>query len=307
MDSPIVAQALILQSRRKTIRKAPSLHRLFLNSCSPSPHLNACYMYVQWLKAVAHRLRNWHIYLFIGLKNRFYLQTKEWWTYEFCFKREIKQYHVESMRRQNLLCHVGVMLTCVYFYVEDKVVGKVISLGIFSSEFDWSEAEKEAGNQKVGHSCPYWAWSGCCFTLVLLWLQNSLPLYHSHEYVNGTTCDITGEPRKTQVRVSPTTFAESYLVNCDICAMMRVCVLQFVCSHKGTEIRHVQETETCVYLLTVGTELICDHPLMTQNIQNKASKPIRCEPLLEAEEYIAFKQREEREKREREKNKQHTG
>ena len=32
--------------------------------------------------------------------------------------------------------------------------------------------------------------------------KNRINRYHSQEYVNGTKCDLTGRPRRTEVRVS---------------------------------------------------------------------------------------------------------
>ncbi len=44
------------------------------------------------------------------------LQTKGWWTYEFCYRKFIKQYHVENGRPS----------------------GAILVLGSYESEFDWS-------------------------------------------------------------------------------------------------------------------------------------------------------------------------
>ena len=48
-------------------------------------------------------------------------KTKDWWTYEICYNRAVKQYHMEN----------------------DKPVGAVLVLGVHSPELDtWAETNK---------------------------------------------------------------------------------------------------------------------------------------------------------------------
>lgn len=44
-------------------------------------------------------------------------QTKDWWSYEFCYGKKIEQYHLEN----------------------NKIIGDVVVLGIYESETDWSD------------------------------------------------------------------------------------------------------------------------------------------------------------------------
>jgi len=45
----------------------------------------------------------------------FFLQTKDWWSYEFCYGQEVTQFHLEN----------------------GKKVGQVISLGKYESDKTW--------------------------------------------------------------------------------------------------------------------------------------------------------------------------
>jgi protein OS-9 len=49
------------------------------------------------------------------------LQTKGWWTYEFCYEKDIKQYHLEGR----------------------EVLGEVVYLGRYSSEKEWANDKEE--------------------------------------------------------------------------------------------------------------------------------------------------------------------
>uniref|UniRef100_A0A1W7RA13 Protein OS-9 n=1 Tax=Hadrurus spadix TaxID=141984 RepID=A0A1W7RA13_9SCOR len=83
------------------------------------------------------------------------IKTKDWWTYEFCYGHYIKQYHVE----------------------DSNIVGNVITLGIYDSDFDWdNETNREQSS------------------------ENHQKRYHSQFYNNGTKCDLTGLPRNAEIR-----------------------------------------------------------------------------------------------------------
>ncbi|KAF4346868.1 hypothetical protein G4B88_018407 [Cannabis sativa] len=59
--------------------------------------------------------------------------------------------------------------------------------------------------------------------------------YHAHQYTNGTLCDLTNQPRETEVR--------------------------FVCSEPRAMISSLTELSTCKYALTVRSPMLCQHPL----------------------------------------------
>lgn len=58
---------------------------------------------------------------------------------------------------------------------DNKASGPIIILGKYESEYNWKNSSET---------------------------KNRLQRFHSQFYVNGTKCDLTGEPRGTEVRVS---------------------------------------------------------------------------------------------------------
>ncbi|XP_021569476.1 protein OS-9 isoform X10 [Carlito syrichta] len=69
-------------------------------------------------------------------------QTKDWWTYEFCYGRHIQQYHME----------------------DSEVKGEVLYLGYYQSAFDWDDETAKASKQhrlKRYHSQTYGNGSKC--------------------------------------------------------------------------------------------------------------------------------------------------
>uniref|UniRef100_A0A8D2D4I3 Endoplasmic reticulum lectin n=1 Tax=Sciurus vulgaris TaxID=55149 RepID=A0A8D2D4I3_SCIVU len=69
-------------------------------------------------------------------------QTKDWWTYEFCYGRHIQQYHME----------------------DSEIKGDVLYLGYYQSAFDWDDETAKASKQhrlKRYHSQTYGNGSKC--------------------------------------------------------------------------------------------------------------------------------------------------
>jgi len=80
------------------------------------------------------------------------IRTKDWWSYELCYGKYVRQFHLEDGRPS----------------------GKILVLGNYDHEQDWSETRKDSKNGKVTH--------------------------HSQYYTNGTVCDLTGGYRKSEIR-----------------------------------------------------------------------------------------------------------
>ncbi|KAL9223945.1 hypothetical protein vseg_000027 [Gypsophila vaccaria] len=122
-----------------------------------------------------------------------------WWTYEFCYKKKLRQLHLE----------------------DEKIVQEFV-LGVYDPE------ATEAYNQNLSdisilkdpHS------------------KDASRRYHAHQYTNGTTCDLTNEPRETEAR--------------------------FVCSEGKAMISSITELATCKYALTVHSPMLCAHPLFQE-------------------------------------------
>ncbi|XP_029634072.1 protein OS-9 isoform X2 [Octopus sinensis] len=160
-------------------------------------------------------------------------KTKDWWTYEFCYGKYIRQYHLEGNPIENPPQQ--------YTY-----------LGYFESEYKWENRTNEEIILRNKH------------------LQNR---YHSQWYVNGSRCDLSGKNRRTEVR--------------------------FMCEKDTIDyVGRIDEPETCVYMLTVYTSIICHHPYLKPPTPNKPV-PIICNPVLaqdQFDKYLEHKQNEEKKK-----------
>ncbi|XP_061894297.1 protein OS-9 isoform X1 [Entelurus aequoreus] len=125
------------------------------------------------------------------------------------------------------------------YHLEDsEIKGGVLFLGYFESDFDWNNETAKASK------------------------QHRLKRYHSQTYVNGSKCDINGNPREAEVR--------------------------FVCEDGSTDyIVRVDEPQSCRYVLTVHTSRTCQHPLLRPP---STAKPqgIVCQPALSAQQYMDY-------------------
>uniref|UniRef100_A0A8C1SWX6 Endoplasmic reticulum lectin n=1 Tax=Cyprinus carpio TaxID=7962 RepID=A0A8C1SWX6_CYPCA len=125
-----------------------------------------------------------------------------------------------------------------YHLEESEIKGDVLFLGYYDSEFDWTNETAKASK------------------------QHKLKRYHSQSYVNGSKCDLNGNPRETEVR--------------------------FVCEEGSSDyIARVDEPQSCRYVLTVHTSRTCQHPLLRPP---STAKPqgIVCQPALSAQQYMDY-------------------
>ncbi|XP_041806636.1 protein OS-9 isoform X3 [Chelmon rostratus] len=125
------------------------------------------------------------------------------------------------------------------YHLEDtEIKGDILFLGYYESEFDWSNETAKASK------------------------QHRLKRYHSQTYVNGSKCDLNGNPRETEVR--------------------------FVCEEGSSDyIARVDEPQSCRYVLTVHTSRTCQHPFLRPP---STAKPqgIVCQPALSAQQYMDY-------------------
>uniref|UniRef100_A0A3P8USQ6 Endoplasmic reticulum lectin n=2 Tax=Cynoglossus semilaevis TaxID=244447 RepID=A0A3P8USQ6_CYNSE len=125
------------------------------------------------------------------------------------------------------------------YHLEDtEIKGDVLFLGYYESEFDWSNETAKASK------------------------QHRLKRYHSQRYVNGSKCDLNGNPRETEVR--------------------------FVCEEGSSDyIARVDEPQSCHYVLTVHTSRTCQHPFLRPPTTAKP-QGIVCQPALSAQQYMDY-------------------
>ncbi|XP_042896237.1 protein OS-9 isoform X2 [Parasteatoda tepidariorum] len=130
-------------------------------------------------------------------------KIKDWWTYELCFGKAIKQFHIE----------------------DGRIAGEILTLGLYELDNKW---EDELYEEKFERVKPH----------------------HAQSYVNGTKCDLTGLPRNTEVKI--------------------------FCEEDSLDyINWITEPETCNYVITVHTSLLCSHPLFKSS---KELHTIVCQP-----------------------------
>ncbi|XP_071724435.1 protein OS-9 homolog [Rutidosis leptorrhynchoides] len=134
-----------------------------------------------------------------ALKGPCFVRQEGWWSYEFCYNKRIRQVHLE----------------------DDKLVEEYI-LGVYDAEATsaFNQIHSDTSTLKDPRS------------------RDSSQRYHAHIYTNGTICDLTKEPRTTEVR--------------------------FVCSEPRTMISSITELSTCKYALTFHSPLLCKHPLFQE-------------------------------------------
>ncbi|XP_012081137.1 protein OS-9 homolog [Jatropha curcas] len=164
-------------------------------------------------------------------KDQCFVRQEGWWSYEFCYQKKLRQVHLE----------------------DDKVVQEFI-LGVYDEE------ATAAFNQNLSDIS----------TLKDPRAKDASQRYHAHQYTNGTICDLTNQPRETEVR--------------------------FVCSEPRAMISSITELSTCKYALTVQCPMLCKHPLFQEerpvwhtincNVLSKDSKGTKAEKLKTEEKQI---------------------
>ncbi|KAL4654224.1 hypothetical protein ACB092_01G362400 [Castanea dentata] len=134
-----------------------------------------------------------------ALKDRCLSRQEGWWSYEFCYQKKLRQVHLE----------------------DEKAVQEFV-LGQYDAEATaaFNQNLSDISELKDPHS------------------KDASQRYHAHQYTNGTMCDLTNQPRETEVR--------------------------FVCAETRAMISSITELSTCKYALTVQCPTLCKHPLFQE-------------------------------------------
>ncbi|XP_010250303.1 PREDICTED: protein OS-9 homolog isoform X1 [Nelumbo nucifera] len=134
------------------------------------------------------------------LKEGCFIRQEGWWSYEFCYQKHLRQFHLE----------------------EDKVVQEFI-LGLYDAEATAAFHQNLSDVSKLKDPRS----------------KDASQRYHAHQYTNGTICDLTNQPRETEVR--------------------------FVCSEQPrVMISSITELSTCKYATTIQSPMLCKHPLFQE-------------------------------------------
>ncbi|GLJ36795.1 hypothetical protein SUGI_0742160 [Cryptomeria japonica] len=135
-----------------------------------------------------------------ALKDQCFLRHDGWWSYKFCYKGKVQQIHIE-----------------------DKKLLQQFVLGVYDEKATVAlhQSSPDVSLQKDPRS------------------KTAAQRYHAHIYTNGTICDLTNEPRETEVR--------------------------FMCSESNRALIHsIKEVSTCKYALVVQCPMLCKHPLFQE-------------------------------------------
>eukprot|EP00262_Sarcandra_glabra_P014502 TRINITY_DN4264_c0_g1_i1.p1 TRINITY_DN4264_c0_g1~~TRINITY_DN4264_c0_g1_i1.p1 ORF type:complete len:301 (-),score=42.59 TRINITY_DN4264_c0_g1_i1:138-1040(-) len=134
------------------------------------------------------------------LKGQCFVRHEGWWSYEFCYQERLRRLHLED---------------------DGKVVQEFI-LGLYDPE---ATAAFNSNRSDIS-------------TLKDPRSKDAAQRYHAHQFTNGTICDLTNQPRETEVR--------------------------FVCSDSRVVITSIKEISTCKYAITIQCPILCRHPMFQE-------------------------------------------
>ncbi|XP_024385684.1 protein OS-9 homolog [Physcomitrium patens] len=175
------------------------------------------------------------------LKDKCFRRYEGWWIYELCYKGHLRQFHLHDNKAP--ICTYGPDMqhgSVVYFFTlvkqpfrvphdyqnHRKMVVQEFVLGTYDVEAT-SALHKNSPNVSLRKD---------------LRSESAAQRYHAHVYTNGTICDLTNQPRETEVR--------------------------FVCSETGRMlINSIKEAPTCKYILVFHTPMLCKHPTFQEERQ----------------------------------------
>ncbi|KAF2200412.1 Pkinase-domain-containing protein [Delitschia confertaspora ATCC 74209] len=212
--------------------------------------------------------RGWE--LLEGMKGNCIYYLIGYWSYSFCYKKDVKQFHPLPVGR-------GIP---IFPPVEDTSVDSYV-LGVFPKDgkkgkrererktLDSSGSESADGNEGVKES-KYEAKE-----VETSWLETKGSTRYLVQKLNGgTICNLTGKERKIEI--------------------------QFHCNPQGTDrINMIKEVSTCSYLMIVNTPRLCKDDAFMPPTESLAH-PISCQPVVPESETSAWTERRLREIADRE-------
>lgn len=169
-----------------------------------------------------------------------------WWSYSFCYNKHVKQFHQLPSGRGGIPS---------YPPVEDNTTPSYI-LGKF-------ESRRPSGNQIDGQQSTQSSSPG---PLDVTQMQTKGDMrYLVQKLSGGTTCDLTGKPRKVEV--------------------------QFHCHPQGGDrISWIKEVTTCSYLMVIYTPRLCNDVAFLPQKETMAH-PITCQEIVSEDQIDDWKAR----------------
>jgi protein OS-9 len=171
--------------------------------------------------------------------------SQGWWTFELCVRKHVRQFHQEK----------------------DVVVSEYV-LGRFD-EGATAQLHAQAGQPYSEEATPTGAATRCARAPACARLRplragcsraHAAPRsFHAHVFANGTACDLTAEPRSTEVRF--------------VCAPEAGAAVAAGAA-AAHFIESVKEPVTCHYVLTLATPLLCAHAAF--RVEEAPVAHIRC-------------------------------
>jgi len=190
-----------------------------------------------------------------------------WWSYSFCHNEGVRQFHQLPPGRN--VPH--------WPPIEDQGVAAYV-LGKFGSDRD-ENANPSSEQQKTLDSGDEAGKEIRERGLVQMETKGEMT-YLVQKLGGGTTCDLTGKPRKVEVQVSIFSFQVHRSFN--------IHDFQFYCDPtSGDRINVIKEISTCQYLMVISTPRLCSD-VAFQPPQDSRPHLITCSPVVSEEQLPAW-------------------
>ncbi|CAO3610111.1 unnamed protein product [Cunninghamella echinulata] len=202
-------------------------------------------------------------------KECLYYPTNSYWTYEYCHKKHVRQFHIDPTKTES--------------NAQDNIEGKsVYFLGKFPERVNKKDPST-LSNRNQDTTIHITSSTNSKNNDPSL-LQQQQEKENHDKYVQGsasTQLKQIGDKKLLVQRWGDGTL-------CDKTNQPRTTDIQFQCDihHHGDHISNYQELSTCHYLMTISTPRLCDDSMLTSTKKPKLHQ-IECNPIVPDHEIIA--------------------